>query len=81
MPQLTPFYFVNEVTFAFVIIIITVYLLSKYILPKFVRLFLAKTYIGGDHESYLHNNTRKFTLSWLIGNPNQSPPRVTLFRP
>ena len=40
MPQLTPFYFFNEVTFAFSIILITIYMLSKYILPSFVRLFL-----------------------------------------
>jgi len=46
MPQLTPFYFVNEVTFAFAIIILTVYMLSKYILPRFVRLFLARTFIS-----------------------------------
>jgi F-type H+-transporting ATPase subunit 8 len=46
MPQLTPFYFVNEVTFAFAIILITIYMLSKYILPRFVRLFLARTFIS-----------------------------------
>ena len=46
MPQLTPFYFVNEVIFAFAIILITIYMLSKYILPRFVRLFLARTSIS-----------------------------------
>jgi F-type H+-transporting ATPase subunit 8 len=46
MPQLTPFYFVNEVIFAFAIIVITIYLLSKYILPRFVRLFIARTFIS-----------------------------------
>ena len=46
MPQLIPFYYMNEVTFAFAIIGITVYLLSKYILPRFVRLFLARTFIS-----------------------------------
>jgi len=45
MPQLVPFYFVNEVTFAFAIITITVFILSKYILPRFVRLFLSRTFI------------------------------------
>lgn len=45
MPQLVPFYFINEVTFAFAIITIGVYILSKYILPMFVRLSLARTYI------------------------------------
>jgi F-type H+-transporting ATPase subunit 8 len=45
MPQLVPFYFVNEITFTFAIIAITVYILSKYILPRFVRLFLSRTFI------------------------------------
>ena len=46
MPQLTPFYFINEITFAFAIIILTIYMLSKYILPRFVRLFLVRTLIS-----------------------------------
>ena len=46
MPQLIPFYFINEITFAFIIIIITVYILSKYILPRFVRLFLSRVFIS-----------------------------------
>ena len=46
MPQLVPFYFINEVTFTFAIIAITVYILSKYILPRFVRLFLSRTVIS-----------------------------------
>ncbi len=46
MPQLVPFYFVNEVVFTFSIIAITVYMLSKYILPRFVRLFLSRTLIS-----------------------------------
>jgi F-type H+-transporting ATPase subunit 8 len=46
MPQLVPFYFVNEVFFAFTILVITIYMLSKYILPRFVRLFLARTFIS-----------------------------------
>lgn len=45
MPQLVPFYFVNEITFTFAIIVLTIYLLSKYILPRFVRLFLSRSFI------------------------------------
>ncbi len=45
MPQLVPFYFINEVTFAFIIIAIIVYTLSKYILPRFVRLSSARVFI------------------------------------
>ena len=37
MPQLVPFYFVNEITFTFVIIAFTIYILSKYFLPRSLR--------------------------------------------
>ena len=42
MPQLIPFYFINEVVFTFVIITIGVYMFSKYILPRLVRLFITR---------------------------------------
>lgn len=46
MPQLIPFYFLNEVVFTFSIITIIVYLSTKYILPRFVRLFLSRISIS-----------------------------------
>jgi F-type H+-transporting ATPase subunit 8 len=46
MPQLVPFFFVNEITFTFVIIAVTVYILSKYILPRFVRLLKARLHLN-----------------------------------
>jgi F-type H+-transporting ATPase subunit 8 len=46
MPQLVPFYFVNQVTFAFILLVGMIYLFSKYILPRFVRLFLARLFIS-----------------------------------
>lgn len=46
MPQLVPFYFVNEVTFAFILLIIMIYTFSKYILPRFVRLFISRMFIS-----------------------------------
>jgi len=46
MPQLTPFYFVNQIAFTFTIIVVLIYLFSKYILPRFVRLFLSRTFIS-----------------------------------
>ena len=52
MPQLVPFYFINEVLFAFTIIVIIVYILSKYILPRFVRLFLSRVFIT-NYNKYL----------------------------
>ena len=45
MTQLVPFYFVNEITFTFAIIVLTIYILSKYILPRFVRIFLSRNFI------------------------------------
>jgi F-type H+-transporting ATPase subunit 8 len=42
MPQLVPFFFVNQVVFTFLILIILIYLLSKYILPKFIRIFISR---------------------------------------
>jgi len=46
MPQLTPFYFMNQVAFAFAIIVLLVYVFSKYILPRFVRLFTTRLFIS-----------------------------------
>lgn len=37
MPQLVPFYFINQVTFAFAIIAILIFVFSKYILPRFLH--------------------------------------------
>ncbi len=45
MPQLIPFYFVNQVTFAFLLILILLYVFSKYILPNFVSLFTTRLFI------------------------------------
>ncbi|KAF1987359.1 hypothetical protein K402DRAFT_393068 [Aulographum hederae CBS 113979] len=46
MPQLVPFYFVNEVVYAFITIPILVYLFSKYFLPQRVRVFCARLFIS-----------------------------------
>ena len=44
MPQLTPFYYMNEIVFAFAVIVLVLYILSKYILPRIVRLFLSRMF-------------------------------------
>lgn len=46
MPQLVPFFFVNQVVFAFVLLVIMIYVFSKYILPKFVKLFITRVYLS-----------------------------------
>ena len=45
MPQLVPFYFINEITFAFLLIITTIYFLSKYAFPRFINLFISREYL------------------------------------
>nr|YP_010632725.1 ATP synthase subunit 8 [Pilophorus fibula]WBP64276.1 ATP synthase subunit 8 [Pilophorus fibula] len=42
MPQLVPFYFLNQVIFALVLLTFMIYIFSKYILPYFVRLFITR---------------------------------------
>jgi F-type H+-transporting ATPase subunit 8 len=46
MPQLVPFYFMNQVVFAFTSIVVILYVVSKYILPRFVRLFITRIFIS-----------------------------------
>ncbi|KAF2637293.1 hypothetical protein P280DRAFT_472450 [Massarina eburnea CBS 473.64] len=46
MPQLIPFFFVNETTMAFVLLPSFIYILSKYILPQRLRLFAARLFIS-----------------------------------
>jgi F-type H+-transporting ATPase subunit 8 len=47
MPQLIPFYFLNQLSFSLVTLLILIYVLSKYILPLFtvqqvIRMFIVK---------------------------------------
>ena len=47
MPQLIPFFFVNQISFTFLTLLILIYVFSKYILPSFtyqqvVRLYITK---------------------------------------
>ena len=46
MPQLVPFYYMNEIVFSFGLIVFILYILSKYILPRIVRLFLSRVFIN-----------------------------------
>ncbi len=50
MPQLVPFYFINEVIFAFVLLTIMIYVLSKYILPIFVRIATSRVFIRNIYK-------------------------------
>lgn len=46
MPQLVPFFFFNQITYAFILLIVIIYLFSKDILPRFVRLFSTRVFIS-----------------------------------
>ena len=45
MPQLIPYYFFNQIVSTFVILLILVYIVSKYILPTFTFTQIIRTYI------------------------------------
>jgi F-type H+-transporting ATPase subunit 8 len=45
MPQLIPFYFVNQIFVSFLVLFIITYILSKYILPSFTFLNVIRQYI------------------------------------
>ena len=47
MPQLIPFYFINQLSFSFLSLFALIYILSKYILPlltisQVIRLYIIK---------------------------------------
>lgn len=47
MPQLIPFYFLNQISFSFLSLLVLIYILSKYILPSFtfqqvIRMYITK---------------------------------------
>jgi len=47
MPQLIPFYFLNQLSFSFLTLLVLIYVFSKYILPLFtfqqvIRMYITK---------------------------------------
>lgn len=45
MPQLLPFYFVNQFVFALTALFTITYIMSVYVMPYFVALFVTRVYI------------------------------------
>jgi F-type H+-transporting ATPase subunit 8 len=45
MPQLIPFFFLNQLSFSFLTILAIIYILSKYILPLFTFQQVIRVYI------------------------------------
>ena len=46
MPQLIPFYFVNQLFFSFLTLLVLIYVISKYILPLFTYQQVIRMYIS-----------------------------------
>lgn len=46
MPQLTPFYFINEITFAVLLLAVLVFVLGKYLLPSNLRVFISRIFLA-----------------------------------
>jgi F-type H+-transporting ATPase subunit 8 len=45
MPQLIPFYYVNQISFLFLSLITLIYIFSKYILPLYHSLQVIRMYL------------------------------------
>nr|YP_009690270.1 ATP synthase F0 subunit 8 [Fomitiporia mediterranea]QEG57050.1 ATP synthase F0 subunit 8 [Fomitiporia mediterranea] len=45
MPQLIPFFFINQLSFSFLTLLTLIYLFSKYILPLFTYQQVVRMYI------------------------------------
>ena len=45
MPQLIPFYFLNQLVFSFLALLILLYIFSNYILPLFFSLQVIRMYL------------------------------------
>ena len=45
MPQLLPFYFVNQIIIRLLALFTITYVMSVYVLPYFVQLFVTRVYI------------------------------------
>ena len=45
MPQLLPFYFLNQITFAFLTLFILIFIFSKYIMPLFYSLQVIRVFL------------------------------------
>jgi F-type H+-transporting ATPase subunit 8 len=46
MPQLVPFFFVNQVIFNFITLMVIIYLLTKYLLPRIVRVLKTRLHVN-----------------------------------
>ena len=45
MPQLIPFFFINQISFSFLTLLILIYVFTKFILPSFTYQQVVRLYI------------------------------------
>lgn len=45
MPQLVPFFFLNQIFWGYTIILIMIYLSSKFVLPRILSIYLSRIFI------------------------------------
>nr|YP_006460464.1 putative ATP synthase, subunit 8 [Lachancea kluyveri]CCG06534.1 putative ATP synthase, subunit 8 [Lachancea kluyveri]CCG06542.1 putative ATP synthase, subunit 8 [Lachancea kluyveri]CCG06550.1 putative ATP synthase, subunit 8 [Lachancea kluyveri]CCG55091.1 putative ATP synthase, subunit 8 [Lachancea kluyveri]CCG55099.1 putative ATP synthase, subunit 8 [Lachancea kluyveri] len=46
MPQLVPFYFLNQLTYGFLLITVLLVLFAQFFLPKILRLYVSRLFIS-----------------------------------
>ncbi|GAA2623738.1 hypothetical protein GCM10010217_73600 [Streptomyces tubercidicus] len=46
MPQLVPFYFMNQLTYGFLLMILLLILFSQFFLPMILRLYVSRLFIS-----------------------------------
>ena len=46
MPQLIPFYFLNQAVFVFFLLSLLIFIFSKYILPRILELYITRVEIN-----------------------------------
>ena len=44
MPQLVPFYFLNQIIYGYTVLLILIYVSSKFILPRILNIFLSRIF-------------------------------------
>ena len=65
MPQLIPFYFTHQVTVIFTIVLVTIYIFSKYILPFNLSTLTSRIYLTTKWNSLVPSKPSEFTNSAL----------------
>jgi F-type H+-transporting ATPase subunit 8 len=45
MPQLVPFFFINQISFGFLTLFALIYISSKYLLPMYLKLYISRIFL------------------------------------